>query len=94
MTIRTEALEFITFCDGVQEAGLEEYARRGRNIARSVLELYDMVGQERAVRQVLQARCEAQQNLLGRRADQAMLLLEAAGWDGIDFPERNGGRHA
>ena len=67
-----ERAEFVAFCDGLEEGGLPEYARRARIVARDLLEALDALEAERSVRVALQNRCEAQQELLGWRAYEAM----------------------
>lgn len=62
------ARDFITFCDGAEEGDLGAYARRGRVVARDCLDALDMLDAERSARVALQARCERQQELLGKRA--------------------------
>ena len=49
------AQELITFADGAEEAGLVDYARRARNVARETLWLVDQLQAERDARKTIQA---------------------------------------
>lgn len=66
---RVVAEAFAAFCDGLEQAGFAEYARRGRLVAGLLLEALDGLDAERSCRTALQARCETQQALLGSHAD-------------------------
>ena len=55
------AAELIVFADGAEEAGLVDYARRARNVARETLWLVEMLDAERAARMAIQ---EARDRLL------------------------------
>ena len=61
------AREFVVFCDGCEEGGNVEFARRGRVVARLLLDAVDASDAERSARIALQTRCECQQELLGKR---------------------------
>jgi hypothetical protein len=41
------AKNFVVFCDGLEEAGMRFYARRGRTLARDVLELHTQLAAAR-----------------------------------------------
>ncbi len=62
------ARAFIEFCDGLEEAGLVDYARRGRLLARDVLELAGMLEAERSARRQFQERAERLQAIVGKAA--------------------------
>jgi hypothetical protein len=70
-TPRSRAERFIAFCDGLEEAGQADYARRGRLIADDLLRALTMLDSERSARQALQRRCEGQQAILARHIWQA-----------------------
>jgi hypothetical protein len=61
---RQLAEEFVVFCDGAEEGGLVEYARRGRVVARLLLEAVDELAAERSARQAFQERAERLEELL------------------------------
>jgi hypothetical protein len=62
------ARELIVFCDGFDEAGVVPgFTCRARSVARDVRELGEALAAERSARVALQARCERQQEILGRR---------------------------
>lgn len=65
------AERFISFCDGLEDGGFVAYARVGRVVARDLLAALDQLESERSARRSLQARCELQQTILGRHADEA-----------------------
>lgn len=69
---RQDATSFIVFCDGLEEGGFAEYARRGRVVARGLLAALDALQAERSARTTLQERCEVQQELLARHAYEAI----------------------
>lgn len=73
---RDRAHDLVAYCDGLEQAGLDDYARRGRVVARDLLRALDELHAERSCRQQLQARCEAQQEILGLRVVEAIELLE------------------
>jgi hypothetical protein len=58
------ARELIVFADGVEEAGLPQYASRARMVAHDALELAEQLDAERSARQALQARLERTERLL------------------------------
>jgi hypothetical protein len=64
---RQWAEEFLAFCDGAEEGGLHEYARRGRAIARLLIEAADHVEAERSARRSFQERVERLEELLLER---------------------------
>src|SRR5262249_28099923 len=45
---KTRAQAFVSFCDGAEEAGLVDYARRGRQVAEDCLEAIDQLDAERS----------------------------------------------
>jgi hypothetical protein len=53
--------QFVAFCDGVEEAGLVEYARRGRSIAHDLERALRELADERSARRALH---EARDTLL------------------------------
>jgi hypothetical protein len=53
---RERAREFVVFCDGAEEAGFADYARRGRSVARDCLDALDMLDAERSARRAIQGR--------------------------------------
>ena len=59
------------FCDGLEDAGLGHIARRGRVVARDLLAALDQLDGERSARAALKARCDRQEEVLGRRAFEA-----------------------
>jgi hypothetical protein len=67
------ASELLVWCDALTEAGLAEVARRSRVVARDALELVAELAAERSAREALQERCELQQAILGRHAEQALI---------------------
>jgi hypothetical protein len=66
------ARELITFADAVEDMGLEELARRSRLVASDLLEALNELDAERSASRALRERCEEQQAILGRQADQAL----------------------
>ena len=66
------AWDLILFLDGLEDAGFPEYARRGRVVARDLLDAVDQLELERSARRALQERCETQQEILGRHAYEAL----------------------
>jgi hypothetical protein len=68
MSARDRAHAFVLFCDGMEEAGYECYARRGRAIADDLLTALDALDTERAGRLALQERCERLQEIIGQAA--------------------------
>jgi hypothetical protein len=70
--VEARARELVVWCDALSDAGLDETARRARVVARDALELVDALAAERSARRALQQRCEQQQAILGRHADQAL----------------------
>jgi hypothetical protein len=69
---------FVVFCDGAEQGGLVDYARRGRAVARLLLDAIDELEAERSVRVALQERCETQQAILGRAAYDELVRRSAA----------------
>lgn len=76
MTVLEEAREraarFLDRTHYFHALGLDELGADARMLARLLLELADMLEAERSARVALQARCETQQAILGRRADAAI----------------------
>jgi hypothetical protein len=70
---RREAEELIVFCDGIEEGGFADYAQRGRVVARELIAALADLAAERSARVALQARCEVQQELLGKRVHDALV---------------------
>jgi hypothetical protein len=66
------ARDLVVFCDAIEEAGFPELASRSRLVAGDLLDALDMLDAERSARRALQERCERQQAILGRQADQAL----------------------
>jgi hypothetical protein len=71
---RALARDFVTYCDGVEEGGSVDYARRGRVVADELRRALDELEAERSARRALQRRCDAQQEILGRRVAEALEL--------------------
>jgi hypothetical protein len=70
---RERARELVVFCDGFDEGGAyPEFARRARLVAGDLVEALDELAAERSARVALQARCETQQAILGKRAYDAL----------------------
>jgi len=69
---RRDAQRLIVFCDGIECAGLDDYASRSRVVARQSLALAEALDAERSARVALQARCLRQEEILGRRAYEAI----------------------
>jgi hypothetical protein len=65
------AEDFIEFCNGLEEAGLPEFARRGRVVARLLIEAVDELDAERSARRAIQERAEGCEEILRRRAGEA-----------------------
>jgi hypothetical protein len=65
------ARDLIVYADGVEEAGLENYARRARDVAREVIWLVEEVARERAARALIQERCDELRRLLAKRRKEA-----------------------
>jgi hypothetical protein len=66
---RDRARDLVSFCDGFDEGGLyPEFTRRARLVAGDLLDTLDELAAERSARVALQARCETQQAILGKRA--------------------------
>jgi hypothetical protein len=63
---RERASLFIEFCDGVEEAGLVEYGRRGRVLARDLLEALDERDAARSMYAAQDERIARQERLLAR----------------------------
>jgi hypothetical protein len=59
-----EAEDFIVFCDGLEQAGLDVYARRGRDIARHLIETKQMLDFTATTLKAVQERCERQEVIL------------------------------
>ena len=66
------AEDFIEFCDGLEAAGQAEYARRGRVVARELIEAIGQLEAARSAIAALRERCEKQQEILGKAVYQAM----------------------
>lgn len=71
-TARHRVEGFLEFLAGVEDVGFVDFARRARLVACDLVEALDMVGAERSARRALQERCETQQELLGKRAYDAL----------------------
>lgn len=71
-TARRDAHDLVVFCDGFEEGGFPELARHSRLVARELLAALDALEAERSVRVALQERCETQQQILARRAYEAL----------------------
>jgi hypothetical protein len=56
--IVTRARDFITFCDGLEQSGLAETARRGRVVARDVLDLANELGSTRSALDAMRRRLD------------------------------------
>jgi hypothetical protein len=70
---RARARELLVFCDGFDEGGgYPELTRRARLVAGDLVEALDELAAERSARVALHARCETQQQLLGKRAGDAL----------------------
>lgn len=63
-----EAEDFMVFCDGLEQAGLDAYARRGRMIARHLIETKRMLDATESAVVALKERCERLQAILGNAA--------------------------
>lgn len=83
-----DAEDLIVFANAAEEAGYPELAWRSRAVARSLLETIQTLGQERAVREALQERCERLQAIIGKAAYQQTLNESDKAWldayDGFD----------
>jgi hypothetical protein len=64
---RTRAQAFVSFCDGAEESGFRDYARRGRAVADDCLEALDQLDAERSARRALQERVEGLEEILLER---------------------------
>jgi hypothetical protein len=62
-----EAEDFMVFCDGLEEAGLHTYARRGRNIARHLIDTKRMLDATESVTKALRERIERLDAILASR---------------------------
>ena len=62
-----DARDFILFCDGLEEAGLVDYARRGRNVARELEWAVPALLDERRLRVVMQQSRDEAREVLRRR---------------------------
>ena len=71
------ARDFITFCDGLEEAGLVDYARRGRTIARELSEALDALAVERSARRAIQGQRDRLQEIIGKGAYYAAIAAAA-----------------
>lgn len=75
---RALAQAFVAFCDGVQAAGMTDYAQRGRDIADRLVRALDDVAAEQSARIALQERIATLeaivQRLHGEREQQAACL--------------------
>jgi hypothetical protein len=73
MSPAERARDLIVFCDGFDEGGLYPgFTRRARMVARDLLVALGELERERSARRAVQERCERQQAILGRHADDAM----------------------
>jgi hypothetical protein len=69
---RERARDFVSFCDGLEQAGLDEYARRGRVVADDLLQALQALDAERSARRAIQERAERlEELLLARGSEQA-----------------------
>jgi hypothetical protein len=68
-----QARDLITFADGLEDVGLIDTARRSRVVARDLLEIVDQLRDERSARQAAQKSYERCLNVIGKRADEAMV---------------------
>ena len=68
---RQRAGTFVAFCDGAEEAGLVDYAQRGRMIARDLIEALDQLDSERSARRAMQERAERLEEILVSRGGEA-----------------------
>jgi hypothetical protein len=57
-TARDHARDFVAFCDGAEEGGLDSYAHRGRQVASDLIRALDELDGERSARRSFQERCE------------------------------------
>jgi hypothetical protein len=62
------AREFVLFCDGMEEAGFETFARRGRVVCDDVSRLADELRTERSARVSIQEQRDQAVKLLANRA--------------------------
>jgi hypothetical protein len=67
---RQRAEAFVQFCDGMEEAGLGEYARRGRVVADDLLQALQALDAERSARRAIQERAERLEELLLARGSE------------------------
>jgi hypothetical protein len=67
---RQRAEAFVEFCDGAEEGGLHEYARRGRAIAALLLEALEQLDAEHSARRAFQERVERLEELLLARGSE------------------------
>jgi hypothetical protein len=68
---RARAAALIEFCNGLEEGGWVEFARRGRDLASELLDVLDLLDAERSIRVAYQARCEKLQGIIGKAAYRA-----------------------
>jgi len=61
------AREFAAFCDGIEEAGWHEYARRGRVIAEALADALEQLDGERRARVAMQEARDRVLELLAKR---------------------------
>jgi hypothetical protein len=71
------AATFITFCDGADDMGHPEYARRGRVVARDLLRALDELAAERSARVAIQAARDEAIAILANHAHQALVDEQA-----------------
>lgn len=69
---RDRAQALLVFCDGVEDAGHPELARRSRVVARDVLRLADELDRERSARRTVQAQRDECLQILANHAAQGM----------------------
>ena len=73
-----QARELIVFADGMEAVGYTDYAQRARVVARETVWLVGELEAERSARRALQARCDTQQELLGKRVLDAIAKEDEA----------------
>ena len=70
--LQTRAYALISRCGGIEESGMPQLAAETRYVANALLTTLDELAAERSARVALQARCTAQQAILGKALYQAM----------------------
>jgi hypothetical protein len=71
-TAVARAHELIAFCDGLEDAGQADTARRSRMVARDLIEIAEQLRAERSACSAAQANYERCLNILGRQADEPL----------------------